>query len=310
MYRKFTFALSVLSLFACQAQPARGQMMQDAASQQINDFSVAGFGERGRKTWDISAKSADIFQDIIKLKDITGNLYGEKEDVKLTASDGNYDKAAGTVHLEKDVVVTTSSGARMITESLDWDRQKEVVASKDVVSLQKDNITTIAQGASLNPGLSTVTLQKDVTVEVKPLASVSAVPGQDDKNRTTITCDGPLEIDYGKNIATFRNDVRVVREDIQIYSDAMDVYFIKSGEEPALQPVEDMPAAAGSDQAAMLGSKIDRIVARGNVKMVRGENVSYSNEAVYSAIDRKVTLTGRPKLVIYSTEDMSASLGN
>jgi hypothetical protein len=51
-------------------------------------------------------------------------------------------------------------------------------------------------------------------------------------------------------------------------------------------------------------------VAEGNVKIVRGENVSYSEEAVYTAADRKITLLGRPKLIIYSTEGMNASFGN
>ena len=60
-----------------------------------------------------------------------------------------------------------------------------------------------------------------------------------------------------------------------------------------------------------MNNKIDKIVARGNVKVVRGENVSYSDEATYTAIDKKLILTGRPKLVISQTENISdASFGN
>jgi lipopolysaccharide assembly outer membrane protein LptD (OstA) len=59
-----------------------------------------------------------------------------------------------------------------------------------------------------------------------------------------------------------------------------------------------------------MGSKIEKIVARGNVKITRGENVSYSDEATYTALDKKITLSGSPKLIIYSTEEMSASFGN
>ena len=31
------------------------------SDQQISDFSLAGYGEKGKKTWDLSGKSADIF---------------------------------------------------------------------------------------------------------------------------------------------------------------------------------------------------------------------------------------------------------
>ena len=58
-------------------------------------------------------------------------------------------------------------------------------------------------------------------------------------------------------------------------------------------------------------NSIDRIVCRGNVKIVRGDNTSYSEEAVYTASDKKITLNGRPKLIIYSTGDFKdALIGN
>ncbi|MCM8779917.1 MAG: hypothetical protein NC914_02065, partial [Candidatus Omnitrophica bacterium] len=74
-------------------------------------------------------------------------------------------------------------------------------------------------------------------------------------------------------------------------SDTMDIYF----------------NTAKENKSADIGGSIEKIVARGNVKIVRGENISYSQEATYSAADQKVVLTGRPKLVIYSTEGLHAS---
>jgi hypothetical protein len=80
----------------------------------------------------------------------------------------------------------------------------------------------------------------------------------------------------------------------------MDVYF---SPEDKKEDSEKAPA--------LMGNKIDRIVARGRVKIVRGENISYSEEAVYSAQDKKITLNGRPQLIIYSTEEFkNASFGN
>jgi len=276
---------------------ALGENTQEA-DQQINNFSLSGYGEKGKKTWDISGDSADIFDNIIKLKDVIGNLYGEKEDIKLTADKGDFDKLDGKIHLEQNVVITTSGGAKLTTNSLDWDRKKQLVATNDIVNIARENMVTVAKGAIGEPNLKKVTLQKDVQVDINPATEENK--GKAGGNKIIITCDGPLEIDYAKNIATFKNNVKVDTQDNLIYSDIMDVYFAVSGDDK--KETDDAPM--------MMGTKIDKIVARGNVKITRGENVSYSEEAVYSAVDKKIVLTGKPKLIIYSTEGLSASFGN
>lgn len=266
------------------------------SDQEIRDFSLAGYGEKGRKTWDISGKSADIFTELIKLKDITGNLYGEKEDIKLTADKGDFNKQEGKIHLEENVVITTSSGAKLTTDSLDWDRKKDVVATKDKVNITRDNMVTTAQGAIGHPGLNKVDLNKDVKVEIMPEEQKKG-QNKSANEKTVITCDGPLSIDYEKNLATFKNNVKVDRPDSQIYSDTMDLYFNRS-------------TAAGESVSSPVSGKIERIVARGNVKIVKGENISYSDEATYTAAGRKIILSGRPKLIVYSTEELNAPVGN
>ena len=265
--------------------------------QQINDFSLCGYGEKAQKTWDLSAKTADIFDNNVKLKEIVGNLYGEKEDIKLTADKGDFDKQEGRVHLEQNVIVATSSGAKLTTDSLDWDRKNQIVSTKDAVNIERGNMITVAQGATGEPNLNKITLDKDVTVNINPQTQQQEAS---DKNKIIITCDGPLEIDYEKKIATFKNNVKVDSKDSWIYSDTMDVYFIMS----------DKDNKETKDTPNVMGNKIDKIVARGNVKILRGENISYSEEAIYTASDKKIKLSGKPRLIIYSTEDFNASVGN
>lgn len=277
------------------------------SNQQINDFSLVGYGERGKKSWDLSGKTADIFEDKVSLKTITGNFYGEDEDVKLTADSGDFNKLNSTVHLEQNVVITTSSGTKLTTDSLDWDRKNQVVRTEDVVNILRDNIVTVARGAVGQPGLKKVALEKDVRLDINPAAEDKSQEEKAAQEKIVITCEGPLEIDYGKNIASFYNNVKVERDKTQIFSDRMDVYFIASKNEEK----ESEDAAGTAQIPAAMTSKIDKIVARGNVKIVQGENVSYSEEATYSAADKKIILSGRPKLIIYSTEDLkSASSGN
>ncbi len=299
----FVSIVSVGAFAADQAEPE--------SDQQVNDFSLAGYGERGKKAWDIAGTSADISTDNVKLKDVTGNLYGEDENIKLTSDWGDFNKAQGKVHLEKDVVITTSSGAVLTTDTLDWDRKNNKVTTKDKVNIVRDNMMTQAIGAEGQPGLSQVELKQDVRVDIFPKEE----PGKKGQvqEKVTITCDGPMSVDYGKNIATFNNNVKVERSDSTIYSDKMDVYFLKS-EKAKLDSSPDKEDKAKESKAKdkdQTASKIDKIVARGNVKIVRGENVSYSDEAVYDAAGGKIVLAGRPKLIIFSTEDMkNAPLGN
>ena len=285
---------------------AKDKTPQLESDQQINDFSLAGYGEKGKKTWEIAGKSADIFDNLIKLKDVTGNLYGEQEQIKLTADQGDFDKTEGKVHLEQNVVITTSSGAKLTTDSLDWDRKKQIVATEDAVNITRENMVTTAKGALGEPNLNKVVLQKEVKVDINPTDPATEDQGKTMtvKDKIVITCDGPLEIDYTKNIATFKNNVKVETKDNVMYSDIMDVYFLTSDKDnkESSEKTKDAPL--------MTGTKIDKIVARGNVKIVRGENVSYSEEAVYTALDKKIVLSGRPRLIIYSTEGLNASSGN
>jgi LPS export ABC transporter protein LptC len=274
---------------------------EEESDQQINDFSLAGYGESGKKTWEIFGKSADIFKDIVKLKQIVGNLYDEKENIKLTADKGDFDKEKGTVHLEQNVIITTSAGAKLTTDSLLWDRLNQLVSTEDKVNIERQDMHLVAQGASGRPDLNEVILEKDVQMNILPAEQASG--GLTKAQETIITCDGPLQIDYQKNVATFNNNVKVDRQGMQISSDIMEVYFITSSGEKE-------PSPQVQDASMPLGGKIDKIVARGNVKITRGENVSYSEEATYSALDKKIILSGRPKLIIYSKGDTDASSGN
>ncbi len=274
------------------------------SDQQINDFSLSGYGDKGKKSWDISGKSADIFTEEVKLKDVDGNLYGKDENVNLTAKTGDFNKKDGKVHLEKDVVITTSGGAKLTTDSMDWDRNKQLVTTEDRVNIAKDNIIITGTGAKGEPNLKKVALNKDIKVDINPKEK-PAVGAQDlgVKEKITVTCDGSLAVDYEKNIATFNKNVKVDKADSQIYSDSMVLYF-SSGKESAKGKADKTAGLMGNN-------KIDKIVASGNVRIVRGENTSYSDEAVYSALDKKIILSGKPKLVFYSTEDLkNASFGN
>lgn len=282
----FTFLFCASASLA--ASPAQ------EAGQQINDFSLSGFGDQGKKAWDLSGKSADILNEVVKLKEVVGNHYTDKDTVNLTADKGDFNKGSGVVHLEDNVVITTSGGAKLTTDSLDWDRKKQIVSTLDRVNLRKQDMNLSGVGAKSATALKTMELEKEVRLDIQP-----AEGKKSGKEKIMITCDGPLEVDYEKNIAVFNNNVKVEKPDLTIYSDRMQVYFSPRQEE-----------TKGPSESLAMASSINKIVAQGNVRILRGENTTYSQEAIYDAKSKKITLTGRPQIIIYQTENMNAAFGN
>lgn len=266
------------------------------SDQQINDFSLAGYGDQGKKTWDVSGKSADILNDTVNLVNVIGNLYGEDEDIRLCADTGHYNKTSNVIRLEQNVVITTTSGARLTTDTLQWDRSQQLVSTPDQVTIVRDSMLAVSKGAHGEPSLKKLALEKDVRVLILP----ATLGDKGIAEKIVITCDGPFDIDYGRNLAVLRNNVIVEREESTIYSDIMDVYFSSSGRSSA---PEDKPASGLA--SAFAGKSVTKIVARENVKVVRGENVSYSEEAEYSASDGRVVLKGRPRIVVTPSRDIS-----
>lgn len=95
------------------------------------------------------------------------------------------------------------------------------------------------------------------------------------KTKTLITCDADVIFDYQNNRVYFNKNVKVISEDGSIDADKITVI---------LNPTT---------------RKIEEIIADGNVKMVRGDNVTYSEKATYNETEQMVALSGRPKLVVY-----------
>lgn len=277
----FLFAFSFALDAAAKKQEAAPQEAEP--DQQMNDFSFQGLSQGGKKAWEVRGRSADIFSDIVKLTSVNADVYGEEENINLAGDKGTYDKSSGKIHLQDNVVITTSGGGKLTTNYLDWDRESKRVSTEDVVNIQRQNIKAVATGLEGDPNLKKISLKDDVTVEIQEALeeTKSDDPLLSSKEPTIVTCDGPLEIDYEKEIAIFNNNVKVdQKEQGVMHADKMEAYF-------------DFKV-----------KKILRIKSIGNVKIIKDGNTSYSDEALYSAADKKMTLTGRPRLVINSKEKL------
>ncbi|MCX7661362.1 MAG: LPS export ABC transporter periplasmic protein LptC [Candidatus Omnitrophica bacterium] len=271
--------------------------MTSEPQQELSEFSLSGYNQKGEKTWQIQGKSAQILEEKVLLGEVLGKYFGEKETVTITARRGEFNRKEGLLHLEENVIIDTSSGATLFTNSLDWDRDKEIIFGKEPVKLIRPSLIVEAKGIQAQPSLKKISLNEEIKVDIEQNRKNSSQK----TSKIIITCDGPLEIDYDKNTALFKNNVKVKTQDNMIHSDEMEVYF------------ESQEAKDQSSDALHLGfqrAQIKKIIARGNVKIIHGENISYAQEVIYDTQERKIILKGSPQLIISPEGKKNEASGN
>ena len=268
--------------------------LEEASDEMLSSFSLSGYTKGGKKQWDLAGQSADIMTEEIKLTDVTGKVYGKEVNMTIVADEGILNRLDNNVHLEKNVKATTDDGATLTTDSLDWDAQNELLTSEVPVWIERGMMQARGTGLMAQPMSNLVQLKKDVTVELSLQQTADSAQKQ---GPTVITCDGPLEVEYENNLAIFQDNVKVKDERGEIFADKMDVYFAAQAQgDKQLKGTE--------------GMGIEKVVAVGDVEIHHGANITYSQKAVYEADTGKLTLTGQPKLVIYSREGFSQLTGN
>ena len=105
-----------------------------------------------------------------------------------------------------------------------------------------------------------------------------------------------LEADQKAGIIIFSGQVKALYGDSTLYSDKLMVY-LKNQPAPAkgaAKPPEDK--AEQSPLGDLGAGKIDRIVAKGQVRFVQADRVATGNEAIYYKDKDEVVLLGNPQL--------------
>jgi len=257
--------LAVLMLSSGQAQ-AQDQV------QSFEGINLEGYTDEGKKSWDVSGDKADMMGDTIKLENVNANHFGDQH-VNLTAKTGEIDKSTGAVELKTDVVITTEEGQQLKTESLRWEKEKDLVSTDDAVTLTDKSMKATGTGLTAQPGLKMAQMNKNVTVEVQ------TEPDQPLGKVVTVTCDGPVEIDQMNNLAVFHGNVVAHQDDRILKSDKMEIHL-----DPETK-------------------KVEQTVCLGNVVIIQGENTTHSDKAVFHVATQKLILSGKPKLIMITNDE-------
>lgn len=241
---------------------AQSQGSKKEIAQQVYSFSFSKYNATGEKEIEIEGDSADIMSQDVQLLNVIAKAYAEETPVTITANKGSFDRKTSNVTLKENVVATTETGVRLLTDTLGIQTTQKKMHTDDVAKVKKDNISVEGTGAESDSQLQKVFFKKKVTVVVQN-------PDSETKTPTVITSDGPLEIDYKRNIAHFSKNVQAVDERGTLISDYLDVYYNKTTR------------------------RVSKMVARGNVAVESKEgNKTYSDSAVYLADEGRVVLGG------------------
>ena len=102
---------------------------------------------------------------------------------------------------------------------------------------------------------------------------------------TTITCDGPLVVDYEKNIAHFKDNVVAQDSRGKLTADTMDVYYNR------------------------VSRRVSKIVSVGDVVIENPDgNKTYSDSVIYLADEGRIILGGDTE-ALYFSGDAPKALG-
>ena len=250
---------------------------QEEPEQEVGGFSLVQYGNSGAKKWEMKGKSAELEDNDVRINEISAMTFEQDQILKLKAREGNFNRKENRVHLSENVVLKATDGTTIKTDSLDWDIETRNAATDEVVNIKKSDFEVTGKGGTLDLEQETAEIMENVTANIDAVAPEYLRSTKTD-NRTTITCDGPLVLNYKTNRATFQNNVEVKDVEGNIFADRIDVYFNPGSR------------------------RIKCVVARGNVRIVNGENVTYSEKAIYLVDEGRVVLPKRPRLVIHSME--------
>jgi len=251
---------------------------KEQPQQEVKDFSFVQYREGGAEKWKLNGRSAEVLDNKVDIEYMSALSFGAGTMLKLKANKGIFDKGDNMVHLNDDVVVVSTDGTKLATDHMVWDADTKNVSTDGSVSIKRPDMEITGIGATCDIESKTAELKQDINARL--VSDEPGIPGPvNTKNYTTITCDGPLELNYNKNRAFFHGNVKVEDSKGNIMADRIDVYF-----NPETR-------------------RVKCVVGRGNVRIINGENITYSEKAIYLVEQARVILPNRPKLVIQNNNN-------
>lgn len=126
--------------------------------------------KHGQKTWELRAKSVQVYQDenISVLEDVKVTYYAkEGRTFFLTSKTGKVNQQSKDVDLEGDVVLTTSDGYKLRTQSASYRDSEKMIRSSDPVDIEGDQVHITGKGMLVDVENKTFKILKEVKTELR-----------------------------------------------------------------------------------------------------------------------------------------------
>jgi len=255
-------------------QTVSNPMTGSNLTEQMSEFTLTGYEPDGDKRWELRGRGATVEDQVVTILQPNAVGYDPARQAYLTASAAQMHQVTRRVRLEHDVTIHTSDGLWLTSPVLHWMPDRDEMATDQPVRIETDHMLLRGRGATGFAKLKQATLLQDIEMVLNPNDHAPSTGGQ-----VTITCDGPLSFDYQHNIATFERNVHVQDPSGDLYSDVLIAYF-----EEATRTIRYAEAV-------------------GHVKIHQQGNTAASERAIYEPAVGKITLVGRPSLLIYPSHD-------
>ena len=118
----------------------------------------------GSKLWTLNAARAGVYEEIIKVDEVTVHFYDEEgaEFSVLTAPRGELNTETHNIFVEDSVAVLTSDSTKLFTESLFWLNDSAKILTDAYVEIIKGDGTVIrGRGLRTDPRLSKIEIIGD-----------------------------------------------------------------------------------------------------------------------------------------------------
>lgn len=129
--------------------------------------------KEGRLEWELEAASAERSkdEDLTVLEAVKLTFYAKNGDsYVLTAREGAFREAAGKIDVKGDVVIESSEGYTIKTETLNYALKEKVVTTEDSVVVNSDRIDLAGKGLVAEVETGRLALSRDVKAVFKESA--------------------------------------------------------------------------------------------------------------------------------------------
>lgn len=119
--------------------------------------------------WEVEADSAEVYQkqQAVQLKNIKLTLYQEQEPVlHLKGDEGRLDINSRDVAIEGKVTVNLQDGLTFETDSLNWQNEKRILHTPDLVKITKANIHILGRGLVVDIEAERLNIHHGVTTTI------------------------------------------------------------------------------------------------------------------------------------------------